>query len=96
MAVARLRTNWPHLKLYSPQNLCDRELWLISLVILMQLMEHLFIAILKEHGVIQSMAQQGTYGDHLTIQRASQIFNVQFLVVPTLGVDAASIMWLLL
>lgn len=29
-----------------------------------------------------------TYGDHLTLQRASTIFNVQFL---TLGVDATAI-----
>ncbi|XP_049926648.1 uncharacterized protein LOC126406426 [Epinephelus moara] len=40
---------------------------------------------------LQGMAQHGTYGDHLTLQRASQIFNVQFLIVSTLGLDATSV-----
>ena len=26
---------------------------------------------------LQSMGQQGTYGDHITLQRASEMFNVQ-------------------
>ena len=37
------------------------------------------------------MAQHSTYGDHLTLQRASQMFNVQFLIVSTLGLDATSV-----
>lgn len=37
------------------------------------------------------MSQGGTYGDHITLQRASEIFNVQFLVVSSLGADASSI-----
>lgn len=40
---------------------------------------------------LQRMAQHGTYGDHITLQRASQIFNVQFVVVSTLGLDATSV-----
>ena len=40
---------------------------------------------------LQRMAQHGTYGDHLTLQRASLIFNVQFLIVSTLGLDATSV-----
>ena len=35
--------------------------------------------------------EDGTYGDHITLQRASQIFNFQFLIVSTLGLDAASV-----
>lgn len=37
---------------------------------------------------LQRMAPHGTYSDHLTLQRASQILNVQFLIVSTLGLDA--------
>ena len=40
---------------------------------------------------IHSMAQPETFGDHITLQRAALMFNVQFLVVSTLGVDATSI-----
>ena len=40
---------------------------------------------------INGMGESGTYGDHITLQRAAQIFQVQFLVVSTLGVDASSV-----
>ena len=40
---------------------------------------------------VQSMQHSGTYGDHLTLQRTSTIFNVQFMIVSTLGVDATAI-----
>ena len=40
---------------------------------------------------IQSMGQQGTYGDHITLQRASEMFNVQVLIISTLGPDATSL-----
>jgi len=40
---------------------------------------------------LQRLAQNGTYGDHITIQRTSEKFNVQFTVVSTLGLDAASV-----
>ena len=41
---------------------------------------------------VQSMQHSGTYGDHLTLQRTSTIFNVQFMIVSTLGVDATAIL----
>ena len=40
---------------------------------------------------LDSMSRCGTYGDHLTLQRAAEIFNVQFLIISTLGIDASSI-----
>lgn len=40
---------------------------------------------------LQSMDQQGTYGDHITLQRASELFNVQVLVISTLGPNATSL-----
>ena len=40
---------------------------------------------------INGMGESGTYGDHITLQRAAQIFQIQFLVVSTLGVDASSV-----
>ena len=41
---------------------------------------------------VQSMQNSGTYGDHLTLQRTSTIFNVQLMIVSTLGVDATAIL----
>ena len=38
-----------------------------------------------------NMQQMNTYGDHLAVQRASTMFNIQFVIVSTLGVDATSI-----
>ena len=43
------------------------------------------------HDYVQSMQDSGTHGDHLTLQRTSTIFNVQFMIVSTLGVDATAI-----
>lgn len=40
---------------------------------------------------LDSMSRCGTYGNHITLQRAAEIFNVQFLIVSTLGIDASSI-----
>ena len=40
---------------------------------------------------VQSMQHSGTYGDHLPLQRTSTIFNVQLMIVSTLGVDATAI-----
>lgn len=40
---------------------------------------------------LQSMGQQGTYGDHITLQRAFEIFNAQLLIISTLGPDATSL-----
>ena len=37
------------------------------------------------------LAQHGPYGDHPTLQRAAQIFNAQFLIVSTLGLDATNV-----
>ncbi len=34
------------------------------------------------------MIKEGTYGDHLTLQAASNIFNVQITVHSSLGVEA--------
>ena len=42
-------------------------------------------------GLLMEDGLDGTYGDHLTVQRASQIFNVQFLSLSTLGSDATSV-----
>ena len=41
---------------------------------------------------VQSMQHSGTYGDHLPLQRTSTIFNVQLMIVSTLGVDATAIL----
>lgn len=35
-------------------------------------------------GYLQSMGQQGTYGVHITLQRASELLNVEVLVVSLL------------
>lgn len=40
---------------------------------------------------LHSMSQQGTYGDHITLQRASVMFNVQLLIVSTLGPHATTL-----
>ena len=43
-------------------------------------------------SLIWSETHLDSYGDHIiTLQRAAQIFQVQFLVVSTLGVDASSV-----
>lgn len=40
---------------------------------------------------INHMGEAGTFGDHITLQRAAQMFHTQFLIVSTLGMDATSI-----
>lgn len=40
---------------------------------------------------INHMGEAGTFGDHITLQRAAQMFHTHFLVVSTLGMDATSI-----
>ena len=40
---------------------------------------------------LQDMRQDGTYGDHITLQRCADIFNVQFAVISTLGEEAIQI-----
>ena len=42
-------------------------------------------------GYLQGMARDGTYGDHLTLQRISEMFYVRFIVVSSLGYDAMRI-----
>lgn len=42
-------------------------------------------------GYLERMSQTGTYGDHITLQRASEIFQVQFLVISSLGINASTI-----
>lgn len=37
------------------------------------------------------MARNGTYGDHLTLQAAADLFNVEFIVVSSLGPDATTV-----
>lgn len=40
---------------------------------------------------ILSMSQDGTYGDHVTLQRAAHIYNVQFIVHSSLGPTATQV-----
>ena len=37
------------------------------------------------------MGEAGTFGDHITLQRAAQMFHTHFLIVSTLGMDATTI-----
>lgn len=37
---------------------------------------------------VASMAQDGEYGDQITLQAAAEIFNIEILVVSSLGPDA--------
>ena len=37
------------------------------------------------------MAQDGTYGDHLTLQVAADLYNVDFTVISSLGPSATTI-----
>ena len=50
-----------------------------------------FVTEQNRDDCINGMGELGTYGDHITLQRVAQIFQVQFLVVSTLGVDASSV-----
>lgn len=40
------------------------------------------------NAYLKSMGQNGTYGDHITLQRASEMFKVRLLILSTLGPDA--------
>lgn len=37
------------------------------------------------------MAQKGTYGNQLALQAAAELFNVEILMVSSLGTDAATV-----
>ena len=41
---------------------------------------------------ISQMERDGTYGDHITLQRTADLFNVQIVVVSTLGVRATRVL----
>lgn len=38
------------------------------------------------------MARDGTYGDHLTLQAAADLLNVEFIVISSLGPAAKTIL----
>ena len=38
---------------------------------------------------LQAMARNGTYGDQITLQAAADLYNIEIVVVSTLGIDAA-------
>ena len=40
---------------------------------------------------LASMAQDGEYGDQITLQAAAEIFNIEILVVSSLGPDATAV-----
>ena len=40
---------------------------------------------------LRDMGKDGTYGDHITLQRASEIYSVQFAIVSSLGEHASQI-----
>ena len=40
---------------------------------------------------LQNMAKNGTYGDHLTLQAAADLFNVEFIVISSPGPAAATV-----
>lgn len=40
---------------------------------------------------LDRMTQNGEYGDHITLQRAAEMFNVQFLVISPLGINASTV-----
>ena len=40
---------------------------------------------------LASMAQDGEYGDQITLQVAAEIFNIEILVVSSLGPDATAV-----
>ena len=37
---------------------------------------------------LQAMARNGTYGDQITLQAAADLYNIEIVVVSTLGPDA--------
>ena len=40
---------------------------------------------------LQNMAKNGTFGDHLTLQAAAELFNVEFIVISFLGPAATTV-----
>ena len=40
---------------------------------------------------LASMAQDGEYGDQITLQAAAEIFNIEILVVSSLGPDETAV-----
>ena len=40
---------------------------------------------------LQSMARNGTYGDQITLQAAADMYNIEIVVVSTLGADATAV-----
>ena len=43
------------------------------------------------HTYLENMATDGTYGDHLTLQAAADLLNVEFIVISSLGPAATKI-----
>lgn len=39
---------------------------------------------------LTEMSQNGTYGDHITVQAASNLYNVEFIVVSSRGPGATT------
>ena len=46
---------------------------------------------MKRFFQLTAMAQKGTYGNQLTLQAAAELFNVEILVVSSLGTDTATV-----
>ena len=66
----------------------------MSPVVKKKIGKHLISQLMRKESVslIWSETHLDSYWDHIiTLQRAAQIFQVQFLVVSTLGVDASSV-----
>ena len=40
---------------------------------------------------LHSMAKNGTYGDQITLQAAADLYNIEIVVVSTLGPDATAV-----
>ena len=40
---------------------------------------------------LASMAQNGTYGDHITLQAVANLYNVELVIISTLGPDARTV-----
>lgn len=40
---------------------------------------------------LENMARNGTFGNHLTLQAAADLFNVEFIAISSLGPSATTI-----
>ena len=40
--------------------------------------------------ILENMARDGCYGDHLTLQAAAELFNVEFIAISSLGPAATT------